>query len=239
MKRKSAQPSIPENSLSAAYFDYLATPVTGRDGVKRQPAASNFVDRLRETHANRQLGPDIRSRLIEFLQTGHLLFWSDLHLGHRVLENLRGRSASETDSLMLVNALTTVTKHDCLIFGGDITMTDINTTNAWLRQIPALKILVLGNHDCDKHAQTILKLAVDAIVSAIELPGAFITHYPVPERVMDAARAGEFIVNVHGHVHASTLNPDEFGSGRRHRNISVEIIGYRPVTLPELIAMGS
>lgn len=236
MKSKSPHPSIHQSSLSSAYFEYLATPVFGSDSIRRQPAPSNFVDRLRELDAHQKPGHDIASRLIGPMQAGRLYFWSDLHLGHQALEKLRGRGAGETDSLMLTNALSTVAKNDVLVFGGDITMTDIDVTNAWLRQIPALKILVLGNHDCDKHAQNILKLAVDAVVGAIELPGYFITHYPVPERVMNAARPGEIMTNVHGHVHASPLNPAEFGSGRRHCNMSVENIGYRPVTLPDLIA---
>jgi calcineurin-like phosphoesterase family protein len=237
MKKKSTQSPIRQRSLNSAYFEYLETPVVGPDSIRRQPAASNFVDRLRELDAQQKSGFDIASLLIEPMQAGRLYFWNDLHLGHQALEKLRGRSASETDSLLLTNALNTVTKNDILIFGGDVSMTDADVTNAWLRQIPATKILVLGNHDCDKHARTILKLAVDTVVSTIELPGYFITHYPVPEKVMDAARPGELITNLHGHVHASTLNPDEFGSGRRHRNMSVEKTGYRPVTLPDLLAM--
>ncbi|MGV8894769.1 MAG: hypothetical protein ACOH2K_17915 [Burkholderiaceae bacterium] len=237
MKKKTIPSPTPEISLTTAYFQYLITPIKGRDSVTRQPAASNFVERLREVHANRNRSPDIPSRLIELSNTGRLYFWSDLHLGHHALAKLRGRSSGETDNMLLANALEIVTEDDCLVFGGDITMTDLSTTNAWLRQIPANKILVLGNHDCDKHAQAVLALAVDDIVSSIELPGIFISHYPVPEKSMDAVRPGEHTINIHGHVHASTLNPDEFGSGGRHANMSVENIGYKPLTLHLLIEL--
>lgn len=219
----------PRPDLAEAYFRYLETPVKGADGVVRQPAATNFVSRLREAHAQEKGQQNLAARLHDALAAGRLYSWSDQHLGHRALETLRGRSAGAVDALMLTNALATVTDRDVLIFGGDITMTDIRTTNEWLRQIPAAKVLVLGNHDFDKHAITQLKLAVDEVVSCLNLPGIFVSHYPVPERVLDAARPDEWVVNLHGHMHARALNTDEFGTGARHVDMSVEGIGFTPV----------
>lgn len=81
-------------------------------------------------------------------------------MGHKALEKLRGRSASESDAVLLSNALATVTENDVLIFGGDITvMTDLRTTNKGLRQIPTVKLLVLGNHDCDKSCVYIAEIS--------------------------------------------------------------------------------
>lgn len=228
--KKSIKTASRSGSLAEAYFRYLETAVKGADGVTKQPASTNFVSRLREVHAREKGRQGLSAQLNDAFTAGRLYVWSDLHLGHKALEKLRGRSASETDAVMLSNALATVTEKDILIFGGDITvMTDIRTTNEWLRQIPAAKVLVLGNHDCDKHAHSLLKLAVDDVVSCLELDGIFVSHFPVPERLLDTARPGEGIVNLHGHVHAHKLSTDEFGSGARHMNMSVECINYAPV----------
>jgi calcineurin-like phosphoesterase family protein len=229
--KESAKAASDKSGLAEAYFRYLETPVRGVDGIMRQPAATNFVAAgLRETYALGNGRRGLATRLRDAMAAGRLYVWSDQHLGHKALEKLRGRSAGETDAVMLSNALATVGEKDVLIFGGDISMTDISTTNAWLRQIPATRILVLGNHDFDKHATAQLKLAVDDVVSCLELPGLFVTHYPVPERVLDAMRPGEGVVNLHGHMHGRELDA-EFGSGARHVDMSVECIDFAPVLI--------
>jgi calcineurin-like phosphoesterase family protein len=227
--KESAKAASDKSGLAEAYFRYLETPVRGVDGIMRQPAATNFVARLREVHARGHRQQGLSTRLSDAMAAGRLYVWSDQHLGHRALENLRGRSAGETDAVMLSNALATVGERDVLIFGGDITMTDIRTTNEWLRQIQVTKILVLGNHDFDRHAVAQLKLAVDDVVSCLELSGFFMTHYPVPERILDAVRPGAGIVNLHGHMHGRELDRYEFGSGARHFDMSVECIDFAPV----------
>lgn len=129
MKKSTKTASVP-GGLAEAYFRYLETPVRGADGIMRQPASTNFVTRLREVHARENGRQGLSARLRDAFAAGRLYVWSDQHLGHKALENLRGRSAGETDAMMLPNALATVTDRDVLIFGGDIAMTDIGTANA-------------------------------------------------------------------------------------------------------------
>jgi len=136
------------------------------------------------------------------------------------------------NNALLKNCLACVRPDDILLIGGDITMSNIDGTNALLRAIPAYKINVLGNHDTQKRQR--LKLAVDETVACLELTyrdhSIFVSHYPVSESVL---WPGQF--NLHGHIHNNGL-PPALGDGSRHINMCVEHTEYSPVLMATLLS---
>lgn len=218
------------------YFKFLETPYAAEDGSRRQPAKGRFVEHLRGVYARHRPRYDLNACLAGTQKgfSGRVWFWSDLHFFHTNIIKYCDRpfaSAAEMNDTLLANCLASVSACDILVTGGDITMTNIEGTNALLRAIPAYKINVLGNHDGNK--DKLLKLAVDETVACLELvyesQAIFVSHYPVGESVLLPGQ-----LNLHGHIHNNGL-PPALGDGSRHINMSVELTGYSPVLLSTLI----
>jgi calcineurin-like phosphoesterase family protein len=216
------------------YFQFLETQYVAEDGTRRQPAPGNFVQHLRNLHAKPRpsidLGACIAGTQPDF--KGRVWCWSDLHLFHTNIIKYCSRpfhDAAEMRNTLLKNCLARVRQNDILLIGGDITMGNLEGTNAILRAIPGYKINVLGNHDIHKNQR--LKLAVDETVACLEIEvlgqPVFVSHYPVHESVLAPGQ-----LNLHGHTHNNGL-PSALGDGSRHINMSVEGIGYAPKLLTD------
>ncbi len=219
------------------YFTFLETQYVGEDGTRRQPAPGNFVQCLREVHTVRGSRYNLSACLAgtEPNFNGRIWCWSDLHFFHTNIIKYCARpfgTAEEMNNALLKNCLACVGPDDILLIGGDITMSNINGTNALLRAIPAYKINVLGNHDTHKHQR--LKLAVDETVACLELTYQdrliFVSHYPVSESVLSPGQ-----VNLHGHIHNNGL-PPALGDGSRHINMCVELTEYSPSLLKAILS---
>jgi calcineurin-like phosphoesterase family protein len=219
------------------YFKFLETQYVEEDGTRRQPAPGRFVQHLREVHAQQKPRYDLSACLAGTQPrfTGRVWCWSDLHFFHTNIIKYCGRpfgTAEEMNNALLKNCLERVGPNDILLIGGDITMSNIEGTNALLSAIPAYKINVLGNHDTHKHQ--LLKLAVDETVACLELTvqdrSIFVSHYPVSESVLSPNQ-----VNLHGHIHNNGL-PAALGDGARHINMSVELTRYSPLLLVTLLS---
>lgn len=219
------------------YFNFLETQYVGEDGTRRQPAPGNFVQCLREVHAEQSPRYDLSACLAGAQPgfDGRVWCWSDLHFFHTNIIKYCERpfaTAEEMNNALLKNCLACVRPDDILLIGGDITMSNLDGTNALLRAIPGYKINVLGNHDTHKHQR--LKLAVDETVACLELAyqgrSIFVSHYPVSESVLAPGQ-----VNSHGHIHNNGL-PPALGDGSRHINMSVEVTGYSPLLLKSLLS---
>lgn len=217
------------------YFRFLQTPYKCDDGEVRQPAAAAFVEVLREVHGCHvplwDLGACLDGTAAGF--SGKVWFWSDLHLSHANIIKYCQRPFADTaamNSYLIRRCLAKVSAGDILVFGGDIAFGDIGSANAFLRRIPAYKLLVLGNHDVNK--RTILPLEFDEIAACLEFSHAgvdyFLSHYPVPEGLL-----GPRQVSLHGHLHNTRL-PQSLGTGLRHANMSVEGLLFEPRALPEI-----
>ena len=219
------------------YFNFLETQYVDEDGSRRQPAPSLFVQHLREVHAEQTPRFDIGACLAGTQSnfTGRVWCCSDLHFFHTNIIKYCERpfaTAEEMNNTLLKNCLACVGPDDILLIGGDITMSNLDGTNALLRAIPGYKINVLGNHDTHKHQR--LKLAVDETVACLEFNyqggSIFVSHYPVSESVL---APGE--VNLHGHIHNNAL-PPALGNGSRHINMCVELTQYSPSLLKALLS---
>lgn len=220
------------------YFQFLETQYVDDEGTRRQPAKGRYVEHLREIHASHRPRYDLSACLSRTHPgfDGRVWFWSDLHFFHGKVIKYCDRPfahATEMNKTLLSNCLFRVAADDILFIGGDITMGNIDATNAMLRSIPAYKINVLGNHDY--HKDKLLRLAVDETAACIEIAYAgqsvFVSHYPVSEAALSPGQ-----LNLHGHIHNNGL-PPALGTGRHHINMSVEATGYAPQLLPAFLSL--
>ena len=95
---------------------------------------------------------------------------------------------------------------------------------AWWREAPGAKWLVIGNHDVDPVNQ-VWPLEVDRTAVTLAAPGdppLLLTHVPL-------LQVPHGCVNMHGHGHQK-----ESPSRNRHLNVSVEQLNYRPAKLSDI-----
>ena len=155
--------------------------------------------------------------------------WSDLHLGHEDSLTAFDRSFSTPDDMdqaMRHAWYELVDIDDTIICLGDVGVdSSIRLAHqAWWREAPGAKWLVLGNHDVDRVNQ-VLPVAVDRTATTLFASGEpplLLTHVPLLQ-----VPAG--CINVHGHVHGK-----ESPSRNRHINVSVEQLNYRPARLCDI-----
>ena len=155
--------------------------------------------------------------------------WSDLHLGHEDSLTAFDRpfpTPDDMDQAMRHAWYELVDVDDTIICLGDVGVdSSIRVDHqAWWREAPGAKWLVLGNHDVDRVNQ-VLPVAVDRTAITLFAPGEpplLLTHVPL-RQVPDGC------INVHGHVHGK-----ESPSSNRHINVSVEQLNYRPARLCDI-----
>ena len=155
--------------------------------------------------------------------------WSDLHLGHEDSLTAFDRpfqTPDDMDQAMRSAWYELVDIDDTIICLGDVGVdSGIRVDHqAWWREAPGAKWLVLGNHDVDRVNQ-VLPVAVDRTATTLFAPGEpplLLTHVPLLE-----VPAG--CINVHGHLHGK-----ESPSRNRHINVSVEQLSYRPARLCDI-----
>lgn len=130
---------------------------------------------------------------------GNVYFTADLHLGHAKIAALRGFDSMEKHDDWVIEQLASTAKssRDVLWILGDIAFGKHNLVR--LHEVPAMKKLVLGNHDA---------YSIDNYSSiAQKIYGAFVykgcvllTHIPVSDQ-----QKQRFSMNVHGHLHRNYL----------------------------------
>ena len=131
-------------------------------------------------------------------------------------------SLEHMQNVILENTLQLVSKKDVLFCLGDMAFTLSGLQ--LLREIPARKILVRGNHDT---LPTLDYLTVfDEVEGAYRYKNCFLTHIPIHET--ELYRGG----NIHGHCHRG--GPRETRSGdlwAHYFNAILEFNDYRPVQM--------
>lgn len=103
---------------------------------------------------------------------------------------------------------------------------DVAFTKDGLRLLHMLngkKRLIRGNHD--RFALNDYREHFEEVYGVRQLEGYWLTHVPMhPSCLMGRAK-----LNVHGHIHARTIDDD------RYFNVSVENVNYTPIHLEEII----
>jgi len=165
-----------------------------------------------------------------------ILFTSDQHFGHANVIRFCDRpfaDADEMNAAMIANWNEKVTNRDVVYIVGDLMFRLANEPETILRQLHGKKHLIIGNHDKSWIPKVDLSRWFDSAehYRIIATGGGKITlcHYPMMSfgsRLM-----------VHGHIHNN--KPESYWPLLRTMdnalNASVEINGYAPVTLDELI----
>jgi len=160
---------------------------------------------------------------------------SDLHLGHKNILKFAGKyrdwatSVDEHD-YVLIERIRSVcrSKRDLLYILGDVAM-DVNKLEL-LKDIPARKILVRGNHDTFQDG--VYRKYFDSIQGIVQKrynsKGYWFSHAPVHPQELRGRR------NVHGHVHANSILENRLVPDSNYINVCVENCGGYPVNTADL-----
>lgn len=131
-------------------------------------------------------------------------------------------NVQEMDEFMVERWNAVVRPSDHVYHLGDVCMKQSQLSI--VKRLNGRKRLVRGNHDIFKTRQYITA-GFEEIHGVRVFDGLVLTHIPIHEQSL-----GRFRANVHGHIH------DRPSYGPRYVNVSVEAIGYTPVTLEEVRA---
>ena len=158
---------------------------------------------------------------------------SDTHFGHEKCcttfkcadgSPLRPfKNADEMDAEMIKRWNARVRPDDKVYHLGDVV---INKKKLWIvSQLNGNKRLVRGNHDVFK-TKDYIEAGFKEVYGVRVLQDMILSHIPLhPECITE-----RFFRNVHGHLHANTLKDN------RYINVSVEQIGYAPISIEEVRA---
>lgn len=173
---------------------------------------------------------------------------SDLHLGHRgILEYTeRGKLFTNMDDhdewvIRRINTFVGVT--DTLYITGDISFRNKWETGALIEQIEAKrKILILGNHDHDKHAEFYKTSGLFAEVydhrHMTKIDGVNIVMDHFPNVVWNKSQYGAWML--HGHLHGSGYGESLAALNKRRildvgLDNSIKALGeYRPFSFGDV-----
>ena len=161
----------------------------------------------------------------------HVLFVSDLHLGHRnILRHTKaagtfrgGRNVEEHDEWVIERCLSAnPTKRTLWWILGDVAM-NIDRLSL-IDRLPGRKILVLGNHD-RFDTQVYLK-RFERTEGLIKKYGMWLSHSPIHSEELRGKP------NVHGHCHRGLTD-----SSHNYLNVAIEWLPrYKPLSLEEVRA---
>lgn len=162
---------------------------------------------------------------------------SDTHFNHKnVIEycNRPFKNTEEMDRELINNWNNVVNEDDIVICLGDFCFGEKENIKKYAQKLNGHKILIKGNHDRKK------SLYIEAGFQECENyfifpPGGLrfnsktviLSHKPYQNLPSDT-------VNIHGHIHEKTLDPDKYDINR-YFNVSVENINYTPIELQEII----
>lgn len=151
---------------------------------------------------------------------------SDTHFGHKNIQRYCSRPAG-VDELMRHNWKTLVRPDDHVLHLGDIAWRGRHTMP---RDLPGIVHFIAGNHDHRPMIKLLMeelkweKLEHRVVKTLLDRSVCF-SHYP--------NNALDWITNVHGHIHNNGWRTDT--PQRDRRNVSVEVINYRPVRLNDVL----
>ncbi len=118
-----------------------------------------------------------------------------------------------------------VDEDDVIVYGGDVAMASGDTAIEWIESLPGSVLYLQGNHDGSLNAESAPFPIVEDTILQYDGYRFWYTHNPenVPEDWTEWV--------LHGHTH----DDDPFINYDTKRvNVSVEVIGYTPVPLPQI-----
>lgn len=164
----------------------------------------------------------------------------DPHLGHEAIIRLCDRpfaNADEMDEAIIRNWNSRVTNGDTVFILGDMMFRMKKDPSEYLSRLRGHKILILGNHDAEWIWREGASKHLTTHVSMMELIDrnrkVVLCHYPM--LTWPHIRRGSYMV--YGHLHGNRENDPclRYGLKPQLLNSCVEVNGYQPVTLDEMI----
>lgn len=155
---------------------------------------------------------------------------SDTHFGHENIIKYCDRPFSNVDEMnhaLVENWNKTVKDDDIVYHLGDVYFKN----HHMLKALKGRKRLILGNHDNGKDQHLFNVFQKIMVWRMFPEFGLLLTHVPVHESTLERHDGKHYysnLVNVHGHIH-NKQSPTKF-----HRNVSVEMINYTPISIEEL-----
>jgi calcineurin-like phosphoesterase family protein len=155
---------------------------------------------------------------------------SDTHFGHENIlkfvstngERVRPEwdDVNEMNEAMIARWNERVRVDDVVYHLGDFSM---NARYLHLAgRLKGRKHLILGNHDHSPISEYLRFF--DSVQSCKRLGNLLLTHYPVHPSSIGFGIKG----NAHGHTHEKSVDDP------RYVNVSVEVIGYRPISIEDV-----
>lgn len=155
----------------------------------------------------------------------NIYFSSDIHIGHKLVAELRGfDNPQDHDDWLFEKWNSVLKKDDQLWILGDIALSSYSDALGWIDKLPGVKQLVLGNHDAPfpknrdahKHFKRFMHVFESVQLHAVrKIAGqkVFLSHFPFakdgdgPDR--PGCRYPEWRVQktedikllIHGHIH--------------------------------------
>ena len=176
-------------------------------------------------------------------------FWSDLHLGHENMYkfiDFDGHAVRQWDSMqeaeeyMIQEYNKLIKPEDTVYFLGDVSSRNDVADKFFARIIKCRRILIMGNHDNRLGVNFWLKHFDDIrgcynLSQGGEKTNYFLSHVPV--HPLSKAR---FKRNIHGHIHNSKVLYNNKNQALNmedpwYRNVSVEVIGYKPINFDDIV----
>lgn len=169
---------------------------------------------------------------------------ADTHFGHENIMRHCNRpftTVAEMDKVMIENINSVVTNRDDLYILGDFCHwnSKIVHPSDYLSQLNGHKHFILGNHDRniphDKYAARYLEEIVQYKEISDNGRKVVLSHFPMAE--WNGYHNGA--MHIHGHIHNNFDLPvfAYMGSLENCYNVGVDVIGFTPRTLDELIVM--
>jgi len=162
---------------------------------------------------------------------------SDTHFGHDNIIKYCNRP-EDHDFLMHLYWTSIVQENDDILHLGDVmwykhdtpwdesrTLVDV------VKSLPGNKFLVKGNHDNksnDWWGEIGFTVLPKRVFYNYEGKRILFTHYPENNFIM------HWDINIHGHIHNHGYEVKE-ENGRQFINVSVEVMGYAPVKLGDIL----
>ena len=155
--------------------------------------------------------------------------FSDLHLNHKAVIGFEGRpfsSVYQMNKTILRNWRETVSSRDTIWVLGDVAFsTTKEELTSMIKNLPGIKKLILGNHDRSKSLQWWRDVG---FVEVYPYPIIYQDFFILSHEPVYVSKEMPY-VNIHGHTHSeSSDNPQKV-------NVSVEVTGYAPVSLDDII----
>lgn len=158
---------------------------------------------------------------------------SDTHFAHANIIEYCDRpfdSEDEMNDHMLTEWNTTISPEDEVLFLGDLAMANDTESRNWFSKLNGEKTFLQGNHDSEDEEVLPIPLH-DTFKFDYSEYSFFCSHYP-PEETPDSFDGWV----LHGHTHNNEMDAYPFiNPETKTVNLSVELIGYTPIHIEELI----